>query len=1253
MSGRNCCTALPRSYTPEHQPSRAVELCTLDGSVAAVAAVTAVTAGAEGPDSRFTSARTEDLQEIRQLFDDANCVSNSVGLVRRKSRDLQHAYATKHPSVVDLFPKIRNKLARKSRSRSLTMANFLEHTQLQQAKTELKATLTSSRGPDAGGYDNDAPELNDVEAAIKPLDGETAAARGRGTHRSVESQMALGSGETHDQDARLRRSISLSAPRTSSETHKLRRSWSDSPLANGVNPILPQIRLPSFEAAANSKSWRQAVMHSLQISPSIPNLAETDAPHNGSSSVEEQPLKEDTFQPVPKLTHRPSESVSHTGFYKSSLERPWTFSHSAKPSSGSLKPAIGLLREPGRTGRSSSNASIHLQNMRISHHLRSPSQFSHCHFVSTAATPAPSVANTRPQTPEPDVSSLPSSPPETSILEMTEPFESAPAPIPSKPSALRLTESAAAVQCRPTPVQRKPSPIQRALSQISQMSRNGTISLPLRLARQQRQASESGFSTDDVPEEWGNVVKGDDAASSMYSTPLESPRMTPRPSATCLPRPSVATIREHHPESTVIVEASEENVPLTAAPCQSSSSEHLPTAPKAAMPENPSTSNLSQNSNSSKVSRFKEDFDTSMTKKSTKRISIANLFTRSKAKRRSSNIESFDGSSDDFSAEPKRLQRASRLAEKSDASGLLAKALKAHHEEKSALFLDPSKVTPRDKMFRQRSASFCRPRGMSAGSDDSGEGPKTAPLPVQPTASPGWHRRSTSETFLKPEFSMPSFDNAPVSNGLARRSASAGRLKPDFSTSIFSQTLSPGQPSSARVRPRLSVALDPMETTEAGDRSRSPSFQLNDFPALMESQPSTPGTFDASHPTVRYFPDSTPVDIDDPNLNLGAWSRYPSHTREQRTGSASTTDKVKARDFAYDINPMNILEEEDSAEDSPRSKQKRKGKKKKKTGLPKSKSMMMGKEYIRNYVRLIRSPSVEWLTHGKGHRSSISAGGSVEHPELELIPPVFAAYPIMEEEGEDRVSPIKRHKGDIESKHLARSGRDHGPSVATGSGQSKSTYDGSADANIAAAERKRRAASSPDLAREMAGSRASDALSWSRHYESCVYLPRASQSIDRSRHPLDSSEDTPALSNVDSDIPLLIDSMLARSRASSVATAPMIANATVPLIRIKSKKAHHPSVGSVSSIRASSMDLLKTLAEAEKRERTKCLDLMRQKSGASSRHVSGKMEVVETVGRVDSEDADVEMKTTTAVTTYDVQAVTPVIGVTGVVDAVV
>jgi hypothetical protein len=1227
MAGRYCCTALPRSFTPDQPPSRAVELNVVD---------VAEDAEAGEPSSRYTSARTEELQEIRQIFNEANFLAHSVGVVRRKSRDLQHAYVVKHPSVGDLFPKIRNKLSRKSKSKSMTMVELLHQTQLQRAKGELSKTLTSGGGPDAGGYDEDALELKDVDASMTLLNGEVSSTRGRGKHRSSDTQIGPSSTgkEFHNRHSRL--SSSLSPPRRSTESHPLRRSWSDSSLASAVNSKLPQIRLPSFEAATNSKSWRKSVMHSLQISPSLPNFSETDGPCQSNPQVKEETFTPDTLERVPAVSLPSFEEGSYTGFFKSSLDHPWAFSHSAKPSVASARATHGLLREPGN-GRRSSNTSVHLYNMRISHHLRSPSSISNTPFISAAPTAAPSAAPTRAQTPDPDTT-MPSSPPQISIKRKPTPIERVQTPVQRKLSPLQHVQTS--VKRNPTQVQRKPTPIQRAMSEIS---RNGSIPLPARPARHQRHISGSGFSTEDVPEEWGNVVRGDDAASSMYSTALESPGCTPRASVSHLACPSVATIHEHPPESTTNLVISDEIATLTATARQSPNSDLSPAAQTAGgtMPENPSTSNLSDNSKSSKVSRFKEDFNTSMTKKSTKRNSIVNLFTRSKVKRRSANTESFDGSSDDFLAEqPRRLQRANRLSEKQDAAGLLAKAIKAHHEEKSALFLDSSKASPRDMMFRQRSSSFCRPRNQSTASEDAGEGSSGAKLSALPLPH---HRRSTSDTFLTPEFSMPSFDQGSTGRIPQKRSASAGLLRPGFSTSIFASDLSPGQQSPSSVRPRLSVALDPMESlpmgaAEAGSRSRSPSFQLNDLPEMVESQPPTPGSLDASRPTSGNFSECVIGDLDDPNLNLGPWSRYPSHTREKRTGSASTADKVKTRDFAYDINPLNILEEEDSSDDSPRSKWKRKGRKKRRTGLPKSKSMMLGKEYIKNYVRLIRSPSIEWLTHGKGHRSSISAGGSVEHPELEILPPVFASRPIIEdEEGEANASPIKVRKGEIELQEIRNSLRDHGPSTsAASSGQSP--YDGSADINITAAERKRRAASSPDLpTREMAGSRASDALTWSRHYESCVYLPRASQSSEQLCQQLDGSEDAHE-STVSSEIPLLIDSMLARSRASSMNHHPMASTNTFPL-RKKSKSHHvpHTSVGSMCSIRASSMDLLKTLAEAEEMERMKCLEMLtRARSGASSRQGSNSVEVVEVVQKV-------EERETAVVTTYDMQNVMPVV----------
>jgi hypothetical protein len=58
--------------------------------------------------------------------------------------------------------------------------------------------------------------------------------------------------------------------------------------------------------------------------------------------------------------------------------------------------------------------------------------------------------------------------------------------------------------------------------------------------------------------------------------------------------------------------------------------------------------------------------------------------------------------------------------------------------------------------------------------------------------------------------------------------------------------------------------------------------------------------------------------------------------------------------------------------------------------MPKSHSMTFGRKLIQNYYAgIFRPSSTEFRQHGRGHRSSIASGGTLEHPELELLPEVF------------------------------------------------------------------------------------------------------------------------------------------------------------------------------------------------------------------------------------------------------------------------
>ncbi|EAT87189.2 hypothetical protein SNOG_04798 [Parastagonospora nodorum SN15] len=135
---------------------------------------------------------------------------------------------------------------------------------------------------------------------------------------------------------------------------------------------------------------------------------------------------------------------------------------------------------------------------------------------------------------------------------------------------------------------------------------------------------------------------------------------------------------------------------------------------------------------------------------------------------------------------------------------------------------------------------------------------------------------------------------------------------------------------------------------------------------------------------------------------VGAWGRYPSHTRPERTLSFSKKDRVETRDFALEAairfaSAQNDDYDEDMLDPTDRLPTpnllpgEKKRKKKVGTGkMAKSHSMTFGRKLIKNYYAgIFKSSSSEFRQHGRGHRSSIASGGTLEHPELELLPEVF------------------------------------------------------------------------------------------------------------------------------------------------------------------------------------------------------------------------------------------------------------------------
>ena len=344
------------------------------------------------------------------------------------------------------------------------------------------------------------------------------------------------------------------------------------------------------------------------------------------------------------------------------------------------------------------------------------------------------------------------------------------------------------------------------------------------------------------------------------------------------------------------------------------------------------------------------------------------------------------------------------------------------------------------------------------------------------------------------------------------------------------------------------------ERSSSVSRLRAPCTPSNVDPLEMSerSPGESPTQWESPNP---FAPSSMDLKAQLHNKNnsassLKAWSRYPSHTRELRTGSAGHEDNVKTRDFAFEVNSAQIIDPENDQMRTPTSKKKRATL----SGISKSSSMTSGKNFFKNYTKLFRSQSAEFRRHGHGHRSSIAMGGLLDYPELEALPEVWhRGIAEAEEVGEMAESPARDHDMSVEPTNTIDRASIKRPRNSDSAESRALNVDGTADVFGPAA----------------------NARVWSHFYESCVDYPR-STSIDSDAFSLDVGESKGFLpqSETSKSLPARLKHIKNESVASGF------------------------SERSVSSVRRSTVDLVKSLQQAERRERERVLMMVGAKCSA-------------------------------------------------------
>ncbi|OJD29227.1 microtubule-associated protein 4 [Diplodia corticola] len=310
---------------------------------------------------------------------------------------------------------------------------------------------------------------------------------------------------------------------------------------------------------------------------------------------------------------------------------------------------------------------------------------------------------------------------------------------------------------------------------------------------------------------------------------------------------------------------------------------------------------------------------------------------------------------------PGRLSRSWLIGDGRKSLGqdaMWEKALKKHRDEKNALFLSPEKggkVEARG-LYRERSGSGSALSTRSQLSDRKGKSPAFGGDFTFGGTGPGLQR---SPTIL-----LDPLETTGFGEGLMKQRPSSGMLGDELRLSTASGSVTPAN-------------------------GISPGASTGDDPSVVSIEKDV---------HIDSWGGTTLAEIE--ASDLGAWSRFPSHTRELRTGAAGSSDDVRTRDFAYETN-MPRAENESSTEDEDPSMSgairltKLRSMKRTKTdrsGMSKSKSMTFSRNFsfLKHYIGLFRSQSEEFRKYGHGHRSSVAESATLEHPELEILPPVFS-----------------------------------------------------------------------------------------------------------------------------------------------------------------------------------------------------------------------------------------------------------------------
>ncbi|KAF1833329.1 hypothetical protein BDW02DRAFT_383056 [Decorospora gaudefroyi] len=1036
MASKLCCIA-----EQDHRPD-SPELPNARVSQITPAKRPLLTPNASSPNSRFTSARSEELHELRDIFHNARDSDEHravpmQALRPRFSRPSMHSLHNLH-KMTSMRSILRRKLSRGPlnkaplgppvRSESKAQSIHVEHDtvikqvnhgpnqQLQITKDDLRKHLLSDKKAHEGGYDSDAEMLDDIAKNLVKR-----SASKRPSIHSVDWTTSSGSKTTPESSTKDRTSIELKRHLHSYSIHKPQAV----PLSHRLSQVFSTPNLRSDASGERDRTLRRSYSATSMglpkpspISPlRLPDLIAHDLAGVPWSEIMHESLRLSQF-PAPPRHISPKASITTLGTAKHAQDdrsrhhhqkSAATFSsHQAPYAATPLSARTIEIRVQQPTSLATPRAST---SIRAGYHenaqLTKHSQLEEAKAEDEDDNPRRSVHLTS--------------------MRISHHLRS---------GSLLSWDQLVDVPQLPNP----PRPFrERTVSDQSRISHRNPQS-----ARHDRQTSSSGFASSKVPSRWGKVVPSDrdirpDVASSIYSSRPQSPPDSHGGSMVTLSRTgtenqpfsiSSVDLRKLRHSNSFPPDNEDPQKPVQRYGVANVTTAKDPTVGTSLLSA-PTQLARKNSVADTKTSKFREEFSPSPPKKKlTQSSSIIKFLNPKRLSLRSQSEATLqpdtsrlamDGVSDTLAVPADRERRQSRslmslqaeqeaLGKNKGANPVWDRALQAHQNEKASLFLPQNKeLAVHASPFRERSGSVSIRRTSVEDLDPTSRADRSSrrlSTPVMDPQTPG------NERFEEP------------STLISRRSALAGR-------------------DDVSLRQEVATAFE-----KQGDSQEV----------------------------------------------VGAWGRYPSHTRPERTLSAGKADRVQPRDFALEA-AIKFASAKDGGHDDdlidptqrlpspPLLPGEKKAKKKIGSGrVHKSNSMTFGKTLMKNYTKMFKSQSTEFRRHGRGHRSSVASGGILEHPELELLSHVWAG---------DFVKEGNAGEQDTGNEQSAQD--DHGISVVKGKGKLR------ADDSMATL-RPRRNSSAPNLNEMSFRDGTADSVHahdrarvWSVYYENCVVsFPRLS-----------------------------------------------------------------------------------------------------------------------------------------------------------------